>query len=127
MRDEGWTLNATGSEHQEENIEGLGWISEGLKFDLLAKATVLLVPSSHEGQPMVILEAMAAGCPIIASDKVPDLASVVIKAKFEHLDAWRAALLDLKPQPMTNAIANHSMKKVSTAWGLLYDEIKINR
>lgn len=126
MREEGWTLKATGSEHQEANIEGLGWINEDLKFELLAKATVLLVPSSHEGQPMVILEAMAAGCPIIASDKVPDLASSVSKAEFENLDAWRAALQDLKPQSMTDAIANHSMKKVSISWGLLYDEIKIN-
>jgi glycosyltransferase involved in cell wall biosynthesis len=126
MRVEGWTLNATGSEHQEENIEGLGWISEDSKFDLLSKATVLLVPSSHEGQPMVILEAMAAGCPILASDKVPDLASVVVKAEFENLDEWRTALLDLKPQSMTDAIANHSIKEVSNAWGVLYDGIKIN-
>jgi glycosyltransferase involved in cell wall biosynthesis len=126
MRDEGWTLKATGSEQKEGNIEGLGWISEDSKLDLLSKATVLLVPSSHEGQPMVILEAMAAGCPIIASDKVPDLASVVVKAKFESLDEWSAALRDLEPQSMTDAIANHSMEKVSAKWGLLYDEIRIN-
>ena len=127
MRDEGWILKATGSEHQEENIEGLGWISEDLKFELLAKATVLLVPSSHEGQPMVILEAMAAGCPIIASDKVPDLPSIISKAEFENIDDWHTALLDLQPQSMTDAIANHSMEKVSASWGLLYDGIKIDR
>ncbi len=126
MHADGWTLKATGSERQEDNIEGLGWVSEDSKFDLLAKATVLLVPSSHEGQPMVILEAMASGCPIIASDKVPDLANVVINAKFESLDSWRTALLDLEPQSMTDAIASHSMIQVSTAWGILYDKIKIN-
>ena len=124
---EGWMLNATGSELKEENIEGLGWISDDAKFDLLSKATVLLVPSSHEGQPMVILEAMASGCPIIASDQVPGLASVVVKAKFENLAEWSAALRDLKPQSMTDAIANHSMEKVSAKWGLIYDKIKINR
>jgi glycosyltransferase involved in cell wall biosynthesis len=76
---------------------------------------------------MVILEAMASGCPIIASDQVPDLASVVVKAKFENLAEWSAALRDLKPQSMTDAIANHSMEKVSAKWGLIYDKIKINR
>ena len=126
MSDEGWKLKVTGSELQEGNIEGLGWISEDLKLDLLSKATVLLVPSSHEGQPMVILEAIASGCPIISSDRVPDLPEHVVDVEFENLNEWRNALLNLKPQPMSDVISNHSMERVSTSWGVLYDDVKIS-
>ena len=126
MSDEGWKLKVTGSELQEGNIEGLGWISEDLKLDLLSKATVLLVPSSHEGQPMVILEAIASGCPIISSDRVPDLPEHVVDVEFENLNEWRNALLNLKPQPMSDVISNHSMERVSTSWGGLYDDVKIS-
>ena len=40
-----------------------------------ARATMLLMPSSHEGMPLVLLEAMAAGLPVIASD-IPELREV---------------------------------------------------
>ncbi len=38
------------------------------KVDLLARAWVLAVPSHSEGQPWVILEAMSAGIPVVATD-----------------------------------------------------------
>ena len=38
------------------------------KESLLARAWVLIVPSFSEGQPWVILEAMSAGVPVVASD-----------------------------------------------------------
>jgi len=52
-----------------------GWISQGEVRHLLAKTTAFLLPSYIEGLPMSILEAMAAGVPVIASNVggIPDL------------------------------------------------------
>ena len=45
-----------------------GPVSGEAKQDLLARASVLVVPSHSEGQPWVILEAMSAGVPVVATD-----------------------------------------------------------
>ncbi len=45
-----------------------GPVGEAEKAGLLARAWVLIVPSHSEGQPWVILEAMSAGVPVVASD-----------------------------------------------------------
>lgn len=43
-----------------------GFVSEKLKFELLAKAHVLLFPSVHEGWGLVIMEAASVGTPTVA-------------------------------------------------------------
>jgi glycosyltransferase involved in cell wall biosynthesis len=47
-----------------------GYVTEQQKAELLRDADVFLFPTSlqHEGQPLVILEAMAAGLPVITTD-----------------------------------------------------------
>jgi alpha-1,3-rhamnosyl/mannosyltransferase len=39
------------------------------------RATALLMPSSHEGMPLVLLEALAAGVPVVCS-RIPELVEV---------------------------------------------------
>ncbi|WP_306152782.1 glycosyltransferase family 4 protein [Roseovarius sp. MMSF_3281] len=51
----------------EGNITLTGWLSEDAVRAELARAQALVMPSFAEGLPMVIMEAMAAGRPVIAT------------------------------------------------------------
>ncbi len=51
----------------EKNVEFLGTISEERKVELLKKSHILVLPSTTEGCPLVVLEAMACGTPVVAS------------------------------------------------------------
>jgi len=49
------------------NVTLTGWLPEAGVRDALARAHVLVMPSFAEGLPMVIMEAMAAGRPVLAT------------------------------------------------------------
>lgn len=51
-----------------ESVDVRGWISPVEVSQLLSEAQVLVLPSRNEGQPMAILEAMARGICVVASD-----------------------------------------------------------
>jgi len=50
------------------NVEFLGWVKDEKKTTALADSTVFVLPSFVEALPMAILEAMAAGLPVVATD-----------------------------------------------------------
>ena len=52
----------------EDTVEVREWLSESDVGELLDRAQVLVLPSRNEGQPMAVLEAMARGLCVIASD-----------------------------------------------------------
>jgi glycosyltransferase involved in cell wall biosynthesis len=56
-------------------VEMLGWIDAAAIAALLARSDVLLLPSHFEGMPNAVLEAMAAGVPVVctAVGSLPDL------------------------------------------------------
>jgi glycosyltransferase involved in cell wall biosynthesis len=54
--------------HLEDTVEVRGWLSESDVGELLDHAQMLVLPSRSEGQPMAVLEAMARGLCVIASD-----------------------------------------------------------
>lgn len=44
-----------------------GYVSGEVKSEIFQKADILILPSYHEGFPLVILEALAAGCALIST------------------------------------------------------------
>ena len=53
---------------REENIILTGFIKGDKLAQLYTYARIFVLPSTHEGLPIALLEAMSYGCPILASD-----------------------------------------------------------
>ena len=123
LQKEGWELVATGTKHSEAGIKGLGWVSEQEKLRLLQESTAILIPSKFEGQPLVMLEALAAGCPVIASDKIPELPSCVISATHEDLDEWEKAITGVSRLDSKDYLESHSIATINANWQDFYGKL----
>jgi glycosyltransferase involved in cell wall biosynthesis len=66
--------------HLEAIVELKGWVKHEQKMELLQKADLFILPTHFEGFPNSLIEAMAAGLPVIASDIDP-IKSIVIHDK----------------------------------------------
>jgi phosphatidylinositol alpha-mannosyltransferase len=51
-----------------DRVRFLGYVPEEDKQALLASADVVALPSEHEGQPIVLLEALQQGAPVVVSE-----------------------------------------------------------
>lgn len=60
-----WLWIGAGSPGRTGPVELLPWVPEAGAW--LRSATLLLVPSTAEGIPLVVMEALACGCPVVAS------------------------------------------------------------
>jgi glycosyltransferase involved in cell wall biosynthesis len=95
-------------EDMRNNIEMPGWVSGDKKRDVLNKALFVVLPSRHECQPIVALEAMGSGKAVIVSE-IPEFNFIT-----EH-----QALVSFKPgnaaslaQSMKNLVSNTERKEM---------------
>ena len=116
-------LRVTGVDEAPEGVTALGWVSEEEKWNLLQTAGCLIVPSDYEGQPMVILEALAAGCPVVASTNVPDLPGCVKSIALDDVAGWKEAISHPTQSGLEESVAKHQIGVVTKQWGEIYDNI----
>ncbi|MCP2336626.1 glycosyltransferase family 4 protein [Actinomadura rupiterrae] len=84
------------------NVRILGAVPAGLVAPLLRAASVLALPSEHEGFGMPIVEAMACGTPVLVSDRgaLPEVAGGAARVLPElSADALARALAELLDDP----------------------------
>jgi glycosyltransferase involved in cell wall biosynthesis len=73
----------------EERIAKLGGVTKYMgpitnhsdKWNLLAETDIFVLPSWYEGQPLVILEALCAGCPVVSTRNVGVIDETVVDGK----------------------------------------------
>lgn len=81
--------------HLKKNVVFAGWKPDLKKR--LSKLDLFLLPSSYEGLPNALLEAMAAGVPVVASD-IPEHRSLIkhkktgLLAPLDNLSGWSEAI-----------------------------------
>ena len=121
MTNDGWNLKATGTLHNEDGIEGLGWVTEEEKYSLLRESDVLIIPSQYEGQPLVMMEGLAAECKVVASDKILGLPNCVVSAEFNNKQDWINKIKNSEPIDATKFVKDHGIKQVSQKWAELYN------
>src|SRR5690606_34848593 len=81
-------------------IRHLGFLSDEDKFDALAAADVLIMPSQYESLSMVALEAWALGRPVLANGRCDVLRGQCIRSNaglyYENFDEFAEALYMLE-------------------------------
>jgi glycosyltransferase involved in cell wall biosynthesis len=106
-------------------LEAKGWVSDEEKLELLQTASLLLVPSAFEGEPMVVLEAISCGLSVLCSDRVHSLPPSIEVAPFENEGAWVAKIIHLLQEPTDSEhLKAHSrtfaIQAISTHWNKIY-------
>jgi glycosyltransferase involved in cell wall biosynthesis len=113
-------------------LSAKGWISESEKLHLLQTATLLLVPSAFEGQPLVVLEALTCGLQVLVSDRIPLLSEGIIRAPFENVEIWVSKVIEMLDEPVKSSqliaqSASFSVENISQQWGFLYSKNLIGK
>ena len=121
------TLTLTGRTQTVPSwIRGLGWVTEDEKLRLLQNSSILLVPSEYEGQPMVVLEALACGLPVCVSDRLVDVPEAVKVATYGDVEHWSRVISELLKSPPDGATLLESsqpyrIESISNEWKRVYE------
>jgi glycosyltransferase involved in cell wall biosynthesis len=88
---------------------------------------MLIIPSKFEGQPMVALEALAMGTPVLLSDRIHSLPKEIPRAKFEDIEDWKKNLLHLLSSENTlfdeTLLLDYSLPILQEKWKTCYETL----
>jgi glycosyltransferase involved in cell wall biosynthesis len=104
--------NAVMTVPDHPRIKHLGFVSDSEKFDLLAAAELLVMPSYFESLSMVALEAWALGRPVLANARCEVLVGQCLRSNaglyYEDAEEFGAALdLLLDNRPLVDALGEN--------------------
>ena len=99
-----------------------GPVSGATKAALLRHASLFVLPSYSEGMPLAVLEALAAGCPVVITEAcaLPEVAEaragVVSKANVDELAAALSSLLGNEPRRSAMSLRAAALARSSFDW-----------
>ena len=110
-------------------LEAKGWVSDEERVHLLQTASLLLVPSAFEGEPMVVLEAISCGLPVLCSDRVHSLPPAIEVAPFENEAVWTSKIIHLLREPTDSEhlkahFSSFEIQVISTHWKNIYQSLQ---
>ena len=123
-----YELHCTGRERAPDDLPNViahGWVSAEEKVKLLQESSLLLLPSSYEGQPMVALEALACGTPVLASTTLHSLPEIVSRPEEDTPGSWADSLNKLQGSDvkLNEELDRHSTKFINLILLDVYQEL----
>jgi glycosyltransferase involved in cell wall biosynthesis len=114
------------SQAPSANVRFLGPVPHDAMPALYSSADVLVLPSAYEGVPTVILEAMACGTPVIATD-VGDIRDVIHEGEngylFDGTPSHLRALVDTHLDQLRSMRARCVRTATRFGWDVLGDRV----
>ena len=110
------TLHCTGREQTPDDLDNViahGWVSKEKKVRLLQESSLLILPSTYEGQPMVALEALACGTPVLASRSVHSLPNGIETASLSDREDWVKKIEHNSSKTTTSLPGLHQIESVN--------------
>lgn len=118
-------------------VDWLGWVAE--PGELLTTVDVLVLPSRTEAMGLVLVEALGAGCRVVAADAGSGVRELlqygrlgaVVPAEDSHALslALVAAIQDVRSgnrvdrAAVDDLVERHAVDRVATSWLALFDEV----
>jgi glycosyltransferase involved in cell wall biosynthesis len=108
-----------------DRVSFLGFLSEDEKFKTISESKVLIMPSTYEAFPIVMLEALSVGTPVLAFDVGAARMDGVRLVRAGDADAFADALRELlTDQKMYAKLAEAARLSDAYSWDSISSEVE---